>query len=645
MNTTIIFILLAVAVVGSIVWAWSFRHRKTKSTTTDNVSWRSADANSSAAELSELPEVLLIGPDIPQSPLPTSPDTPILVVTQPNLDENLVVAPEVEEIQSAPFPSPIIRIEDGTEIAEASRSGLPATESRAVDVESDVTYALVNEPTAESAVTNEVLIEAGNPTETVTVDTLTHDYVAPDAHEIPQPSLPKTDPTPTPPTYHPPTPPVPKITSNLRKQTSRSTQNDLIDLRLRVQLVFGRGGIKTLALVADRREGMPTEIEVTGTQGKLHLVEQSDECYEPMLLSDAATSLRQGVEWRARGDTNRWRWVLGGRELYVLAPGDKFGLHGFISTARLQLNTRHMILSTAALREQVLAALTNAGCAVPDMYDDTMSHVPSGWILFREVTPTRLVPMREDGDILNTLCPTHDIEPYFSGGIRLERNTWLLGFPPRIRFTGETGDGFQVMIDSQPAQHASDGAFEASGWDVQGEHRLWFADRAETYSLSVMEERWNFWRAHDLGTRVAICGAGLYHMTDAPWHQVRVPTTNLLVIGARPGEIFNCTAQRDVRSETILALIPFRPVWALPIDPVHSDKRLTRIILLNFIEPTSTARDKSKGRNIESTLKEWAAAINGARRKQLRIADAGEDVQSLWRRYGNVAKRLWKRQS
>jgi hypothetical protein len=264
----------------------------------------------------------------------------------------------------------------------------------------------------------------------------------PSAETLQQEEMGVVDFAPRPPAYNPTAPAAPTIQTRTprppRPPNTPARQNGNADLRLRVQLVFGRGGVvKSLALAPDRRDGMPIEVEITGTQGELHLTELRDDCYEPVMLADASNALLQGVEWRGRGDARRWRWVLGSRELYVLAPGDEFGLHGFVSTARLWLNARHVVLATKRLREEVLSALAKAGCATPEISDDTTPGVPSNWLLFRDVMPTRAVPMRDDRDILNSLCPAHEIEPHFAGGIRLERNTWLAGFPPRIRFTGE----------------------------------------------------------------------------------------------------------------------------------------------------------------------------------------------------------------
>jgi hypothetical protein len=449
---------------------------------------------------------------------------------------------------------------------------------------------------------------------------------------------------PCPPIYRPTAPPATTARSRARVQTgSRTTPTSNIDLRLRLQLVFGRGGVvRSLALAPDRRDEMPNEIEVMGTQGEIHLTDLRDDCYEPVTLADAGNALLQGVEWRGRGDARHWRWILGGRELYVLAPGDEFGLHGFVSTARLWLNARHAVLAAKRLREAVLAALAEAGCSTPEVSDETTPGVPTGWLLFRDVTPTRAVPMRDDRDILNSLRPEHEIEPHFVGGIRLERNTWLAGFPPRIRFTGEFANGFQVKIDDHPAQPVNDGAFEAPGWNSEGEHLLWFGDRAETYSLCTMDEAWENWPAHDFGTGAAICGASTNRLDGARWRQVCVPASNLLLVGARSGEIFRCRVRNGVNTGRIIAVVPFAPVWALPMDRLSKKNSLIRVELLEFIEPAKTVEQTLRKRNNDSAYRQWAFSIRNARRKQLTLAVESEEVMSLWRRYGGVAKRLWR---
>jgi hypothetical protein len=457
-----------------------------------------------------------------------------------------------------------------------------------------------------------------------------------------RPKIPEPDETPRPPVYRPTALSPTTAPSGPRRPTgSRTAQTSNVDLRLRVQLVFGRGGVvRNLALAPDRHAGMPSEVEVTGTQGELHLTELREDCYETVELSDAGNALTQGIEWRGRGDARQWRWILGGRELYVLAPGDDFGLHGFVSAARLWLNARHVVLTTKRLRDEVLAALAQAGCATAGVSDETVPGVPAGWLLFRDVIPTRAVPMRHERDILNALCPAHEIEPHFVGGIRLERNTWLAGYPPRIRFTGEFANGFEVKIDGQLAQRASDGAFEALGWDTEGEHRLWFGDQAETYSLCTMEESWGQWHAHDFGTGVAICGASTCQRDNTLRIQVRVPVTNRLLIGARPGEISCCHERSDVRCETLLATVPFVPVWALPVDPAHADKRSARIFLLHPSEPQKNFRLPTGNRGANRQLIAWSAAVREAGCKGLCLNQEDEQTKALWQRYRIIAKQL-----
>lgn len=426
-----------------------------------------------------------------------------------------------------------------------------------------------------------------------------------------------------------------------RPANVRLAPNTNAELRLRVQLVFGRGGgVKTLALVPDRREGMPDEIEITGMQGELRLTEPLEHSYQFVPLADAGNALRQGVEWRGNGDARHWRWVLTRRELYVLAPGDEFGLSGFVSTARLLLNARHVVLAMAHLRNEVLAALAETHSATPEVNDDTTPGVPSGWLLFRDVTPTRAVPMRDEAHILNALCPLADIEPHFVGGLRLERRTWLAGFPPRIRFTGALGDDFRPMIDGQPAQLASDSAFEAPGWDKIGEHRLWFGGQTETYALRMMDESWEPWRAHDFGAGSAICGAMTHPRAEVQRQHVQVPVTNPLLLGARPGEVFRCHLPNDLRCETVRTMVPFAPVWALPLDPSHADKRSTRILLFHPMEAVTDIQMPRGNRPTSRALVAWISAIRQAGCKGLVLAVDCQESTALWQRYRNAAKQL-----
>jgi hypothetical protein len=429
------------------------------------------------------------------------------------------------------------------------------------------------------------------------------------------------------------------------EQKSDPTPRTDASLPIRLQLVFGGGGtVKKLALIPHRCEGMPSSLEVTTITGdRLQLSELSSDSYESVSVSEVPNTLSEGVVFQARGGLQGWHWELSRREIYVLAAGDAFGLSGFVTRRkdqRLWLNTRHVVLAKESLCDQVIDALKQADCALLEVCDSTTLGVPTGWILIRDVTPKRAVPMRDEHNILNVLCPGHETEPQFIGGIRLERSVWLVGFPPRIRFAGELGNGFQVLIDDQPATLTSDGAFESPGWDKEGEHRLWFGDRAQTYVLRTMKEEWDAWPAHDCGVGAAICGASTYRIDNARWRQFCIRAANPLLIGARPGEIFHCRVPNDAKTEWVLTSVPFTPVWALPSGRIPKKNYPAAIQLVEFIEPQiERSLHKLKA---TSALRKWVFAVRNARRNRFVLAVKGEEAYALWRRYGDVAKKLRK---
>jgi hypothetical protein len=156
----------------------------------------------------------------------------------------------------------------------------------------------------------------------------------------------------------------------------------------------------------------------------------------------------------------------------------------------------------------------------------------------------------------------------------------------------------------------------------------------------MMDESWEPWRAHDFGAGTTICGAMTHPPAEVHWQQMQVPVTNPLLLGARPGEIFHCRPRNDVRCETVLALVPFAPVWALPFDPSHADKRSARILSFHPTEPVTDIQMCRGNRTTKRALLAWISVIHDAGCKGLVLAVDGEESKALWRRYRNAAKRL-----
>ncbi|MGH9967926.1 MAG: hypothetical protein ACREBG_08875 [Pyrinomonadaceae bacterium] len=443
------------------------------------------------------------------------------------------------------------------------------------------------------------------------------------------------------PVYRPLAPIAATVPMRARRSTSGSSSpTNNADLGLRLQLLFGRGGDVKLNLVADRREHMPDEVEVSLTQGNLLLMRHQPNYYQPVSLSEASSALHDGVEWRGRSDSCQFRWILSRRELHVLAEGDVSGLYPFGSTARLQLNARHVVLAASSLRDDVLAALSEVGCTTLEMYDETTPGVPAGWLLFRNVIPTHAVPMRDGADILNALCPLPDIEPHFVGGIHLERNTWLFGHPPQIRLTGDLS-GVEIKLDGQPVIIDSNGSVSASDWDAEGDHQLWFGSQTQIYTLRTMEENWQRWPAIDFRLGATICGASI-DSTYGGWgsYQVNVPATNPLLIGATPGDIYYCRRRNDLRLKNYVTCVPFQPVWALPLDPAHADRGRARLFLLRAVEPALPADRKNVDQSRRPEIQRWVSVLNSASKKRLRIEPDTEDSATLWLHYRVAAKQL-----
>jgi len=444
------------------------------------------------------------------------------------------------------------------------------------------------------------------------------------------------------PAYRPLAPTAATAPTRARRSTAAaSSPTNATDLRLRLQLLFGRGGDVKLNLVADRREHMPDEVEVSFTQGKLLLSRHQQNCYEPVSLSEASSALHDGVEWRGCGDSSQYRWMLSRRDLHVLAEGDVSGLYSFGSTARLQLNARHVVLAALSLQDDVLTALDEVGCPKPEIYDESVPGVPTGWLLFRDVVPIHAVPMRDGADILNALCPLPDVEPHFVGGIHLERGTWLFGHPPQIRLTGDLSN-VEIKLDGHVVIVGSDCSVSAPDWDAEGDHQLWVGGQTQIYTLRSIEENWQRWPAIDFRMGATICGASIESSYGGLGsNQVRVTATNPLLIGARPGEVFHFHRPDNVRSQAFLTCLPFSPVWALPSDPAHANRAMTRILMVQSIEPQPPARVSSIDYfPSKRQLQRWVSVLNAASKKRLRIEPDTMDTSSLWLRYRQVAKQL-----
>jgi hypothetical protein len=405
---------------------------------------------------------------------------------------------------------------------------------------------------------------------------------------------------------------------------------------------------------------MPLEFQVTGSGNPAELLALQEGWYEDVFLPDIGRLLREGIEWAgAIAGVPTARFSLSGRELFVLAPHRE--LNGFVSTPRLILGEEHVVLCAEGRLSEVLNEIALTESPAPTVLNlDT--GIPAGWVGLRGVFPHRPVAASPDGDILDSLRPLANVEIALDGGIRIDRQTWLSGFPPTIRILGDTSSIGTITIDGRQATPTADSSYTAQGWDSIGEHTVWCTSSSRTYAIRAGAEEWASWDAYvwSLGevsddsaaqSRAAICGV-LVRPTivgRSDCHATVVAASNPVLIGARPGETAICTPRTDVRAAFCIGFPWFEPIWAIPADVLHCDKQSARVLLIGPPRPVideDKARPRrgraTRTRDMGSAADPWCRAILDAGRKGLRTEPVGAEVAQLWREYKRYARALRK---
>ncbi len=420
-------------------------------------------------------------------------------------------------------------------------------------------------------------------------------------------------------------------------------------LPLEVRLRFDRGGFCTISLIAKRCRGLPEEITVATQSGELELSAMQDEWYQDIVPDDVSGILRDGTVWMQRGAVERCTWSLSGRELYVLAA--RSDISGFVSQACLELGREHAVLCGADIRSRVEQAIRATDAAPTSVFDESLG-APPGWIVFRGVVPKKPVTPVGEADIFNALRPLPRIEISLEGGIRVEYANWLEGYPPCIRVYGDPEHAAEVRIDGQVAVYGNDGYYRAPGWDSIGSHTVWCSGISKTYSVVPFAGVWDWWDAFAFPVsggskgRIGICGPMVRWVSDGPesCSSLCVPESNSVVLGRTPGQIVVAEAVSGVRGALSIASPPFCAVWALPRDPLHSDKQLARILLVGEACPPETRHEnpRATAAHHDASLEAWCRLILDASRKRMSTQPDTESVRALWLEYKRLARRIWR---
>jgi len=578
----------------------------------------------------------------PESPAEYFPEADIDVVVLPPVIEALPSLPVIESEERNPDNSRISPADSGeAQTAEASETvhareeetskfsgnGDSVTLAEAIDEtqiadhDEDVEHDVQTEESDESAKADQAdpADEGGQPAgkmeeSDVETEDSTEDEIAPGRYRAPVLGPGKTQ----------------------RKKAARSgekTQEQILELRLRA--VSDRHGFCRFQIVGRRPARAPAELEARGGRRTVTLSEVADDWYAVTELNDLPVIMERGIRLSASAaEGGEISWALRGRDLYVLTGLQ--GIFGFVSTARLSIGEEQIVLCRESRAAEVQTILAEAGCDGVQAHDGD-DGAPSGWVFFRPANPSRSVLQVSGDDILNVIRPIPDIEVRLEGGLWLRGSLWISGYAPKIHVAGELPPGTEVMIDGEAAEEREPRVYATGNSDRPGTHAVWCAGRSASYEICEPDVRWQESDADDSSRRV--CGAVAAGADNAHGTLVRVPTSNSVLIGANPGEVFRC----DRRPGKLWSgFVPFPVCWALPEDALHCDRSLRRVLLIRPLAPVHSIVPRFRKMSVSAAVLQWCQAIRDCQRKGLALSSADAVGEQLWREYRRESRALWR---
>jgi hypothetical protein len=437
------------------------------------------------------------------------------------------------------------------------------------------------------------------------------------------------------PRYRPPVQKTPQPTREkvrtLNEERAAPSGPSGKELGIRVHLTFERGGMCSIGLLPERVTGLDNEMPAK-LGGKPYLLLGQDDWYEDLYPKNVGAFLRDGAELKSvLAGEPQLRWLLSGRDIYVLASSRL--ARGFVSTNRLELGRSHVVLCAPKLLEKVETLLSEAGCQSFTRLG-AEEGIPEGWVGLRDVKPTNAVALEPGSDAFYPIKPAPDIEIDLDGGICLGGSVWLSGYPPEIRVLGESAVNVRTLIDGQDTLLSSGGLLTADGYDLPGNHSIYCEGLtcSRTYSIEEAPTSWERWPAHRF-SRADLCGP-VVEMTavNDDRRAVVVPMSNPMLLGAHPGQIFHCS-RRGVPHWK--GFVPFDVVWALPRQPLRSDKKSDNILQLCDIPVVASEVQTA-------AALQWSVAILDASRKGLRIENRSAETTASWMQYKKTARNIWR---
>ena len=438
--------------------------------------------------------------------------------------------------------------------------------------------------------------------------------------------------------YQPPRLAKPVAPSNETKKPKSTGQKIKVVrqqlLEIHLQALFDHYQYCTLRLLAARPKNSQPEVAVDCAGTAMELIESSDEMYEIAEQPSLGPLLVNGVLMVAQNRAaTQTIWELKGRPLYILAANH--GLAGFVTTTRLVIGRDQVVLCREEMASEVQTILGTSGCADTIHYGHE-SGAPEGWVFFKPVKPVKSVQPIPGEEMHNLLRPLPDIELALEGGIWLENSTWMAGFPPQILVFGELPGHASVQIDGRPAEKQRDGTYQAPAFDTPGRHSVFCEGKTCSYSIIEPTPDWETWDPLSFGS-TSICGAEVKAKVPEGWHYTKAPTTNPILIGADPGEVFRC----EPRPAGVWSgYVPFKAIWALPEDAAHCKRDICRMLLIAPTPPIINSLPQPIRATHKSQILRWCRIILECKRKRLPTDPANQVTAQLWTLYTTQARHL-----
>ena len=401
--------------------------------------------------------------------------------------------------------------------------------------------------------------------------------------------------------------------------------------RLRLMLDLARRSAR-MSVCLSRPEGFPERIHpLLGGEDPVEAFDMSR--YDDIDVSWTADLLDGELRIQSREGQ---QWLRSARSVHIFAESPAEA--GLVSVGAARPGIPHVVVCKVADEESLRRASAATGSSHLTSHE-RWHGIPDGWAVFSEYNPihsaTPPLPAH-----LRTLDPGTEVAISLSGRLPIQDRVYAEVGPPRV-VVAPLPDVVSVTIDGVPARQASDGTWEAEGWDRPGQHLIDVVP-GPSLSYQIMADPaanpgWQFWDAHperfgsessEPWSRAMICGTAVRGRNDETI--IAAASLPILVAIGHSRDAMPLTPRLDVpASVAVMAEAPSFLVAATGIRRTQG-----RVVWLG-----STAKPGS--RSIPD--RHWAETVRSLAARRLRLDGADPKGEHVWRTAKQQARRIWKK--